>query len=50
MARVKAALYLVLLVAIVIKVLWWVLEPAVPIIAITFALIVVYSYIFRRRW
>lgn len=41
---------LILLAAITVKVLWWTVEPLIPLAIVGIGLIFVYSWIFRRRW
>lgn len=48
MRRLQGWLYTALLLAVVIKVLWWAIEPAVPLLIIAFALVWILGVTYRR--
>lgn len=50
MTRVKLGLYLTLLLALVVHVLWLTLENVWPYALIAFALISLYGWFFKRKW
>jgi len=49
MSQVKTALLLILLTALVVKVVWWVLEPALPWVLIGLGIVWIYGFILRGR-
>jgi len=49
MKRTKEVLVIIILLAVVGRVLWWALAPAVPLLIIAVGFVVVYSVIFKRR-
>lgn len=50
MHRVKEIAVLIILLCIVAKVLFWTLEPLLPLAIAGIGLIWVYSWLFKRKW
>lgn len=50
MLKIKAALVLLLVVSLMMRVILWAVEPAIPLAVLGFVLIVTYSWIFKRKW
>lgn len=50
MIRIKAALVLLLVAAVVLRIVLWAIEPLVPLALAGIALMFVYGFIFKRRW
>jgi hypothetical protein len=49
-ARAKAIAILVIILAVMVRVLWWSLQPLLPLAIVAIGLLFVYSAIFRRKW
>lgn len=48
--RIKELLIVVILLGVVSKLLWWVVAPLFPYVAIIFIMILLYGFVFRRKW
>jgi uncharacterized protein YqgC (DUF456 family) len=48
--RVRNALLLLLAAAVLIRLVAWLITPAIPLLVVLFMLVVVYSFIFTRRF
>ena len=49
MMRVKAACFLLILVAITVRVLWFAIEPIIPLALAGIGLVFVYGFVFKKR-
>lgn len=50
MTKVKAVLVLIILVALTAKMVWWTVEDWLPYLGVIFLLILLYGWVFRKRW
>lgn len=51
MRQLRTALWLILLTAVTVKVVWWVVAPMLPFVLVGLLLVWIYGWIlYRRRW
>jgi hypothetical protein len=50
MRNIKSVLFLIILIALAARILWWAIEPALPALLVAVLLVFLWGVIFRKKW